>query len=135
MKLTDGLPPSLAGIAELLSDAAKSYDNRLKWNEQAMFKADLRNLCERWRQVDPSAFWSKCLREGMRPDDVNELIGWLGRAQAGRRLVPHRAYRHTGTVCQARKSSNSPCREQQRSRQASTGDARAASVAASRRGL
>lgn len=93
MELTDGLPPSVAGIAEFLAEAAAGYDNYLKWNEQAMFKADLMNVRERWRHVDPLVFRTKCLREGMRPEDVEELMDWLKRAQAGRRLIPHRSYR------------------------------------------
>ena len=61
--------------------------------EEAMFKADLMNLRRRWLDVDPGAFAVRLREEGMRDDDVAELVGWLKRAQAGRRLVPQRGYR------------------------------------------
>lgn len=93
MELVDGLPPSVASIATFLATKAKAYDNHLKWNEQAMFKADLMNLRHRWRSVDSIAFRSKCLAEGMRAEDVGLLVGWLEKAQAGRRLVPSKSYR------------------------------------------
>ena len=93
MELVDGLPPSVASIAVFLAAKAKAYDNHLKWNEQAMFKADLMNLRHRWRAVDSVAFRCKCLAEGMRGEDVALLVGWLEKAQAGRRLVPSKSYR------------------------------------------
>jgi hypothetical protein len=93
MELVDGLPPNVAGIAEFLAMMARGYDNHLKWNEQAMFKADLMNVRERWQYVDVEAFRAKCLKEGMRREDVDELVDWLKRAKAGRRLVPTRSYR------------------------------------------
>ena len=93
MELVDGLPPSVASIAEFLALNAKGYDNHLKWNEQDMFKADLMNLRHRWRSVDAVAFKSKCLAEGMRSEDVALLVDWLQKAQAGRRLVPSKSYR------------------------------------------
>jgi hypothetical protein len=42
------LPPSVVSVAEFLAMKAKGYDNHLKWNEQAMFKADLMNARRRW---------------------------------------------------------------------------------------
>lgn len=93
MELVDGLPPSVASIAEYLAMMAKGYDNHLKWNEQAMFKADLMNLRHRWLRVDVAAFRKKCLDEGMRVEDVTELVDWLRKAQDGRRLVPQKSYR------------------------------------------
>jgi hypothetical protein len=93
MELVDGLPSSVASIAEFLAMAAKGYNNRLKWNEQDMFKADLMNLRHRWRSVDAVAFRAKCLAEGMRREDVSLLVEWLKKAQAGRKLVPSKSYR------------------------------------------
>ena len=83
----------MAAIAEFLAMAAKGYGNRLKWNEKAMFKADLMNLRRRWLAVDSETFAARLRKEGMRDDDVTELVGWLKKAQAGRRLVPQRGYR------------------------------------------
>lgn len=87
------LPPSVASIAEHLARMARGYNNHLKWNEQAMFKADLMNARRRWVGVDPTAFAAKLRSEGMRDEDISELIGWLQKAHAGRRLVPQRSYR------------------------------------------
>jgi len=89
----EGLPSSVASIAEYLAMMAKGYDNHLKWNEQAMFKADLMNARDRWHGVAPEAFAAKLRQEGVREEDILELVDWLKKAQAGRRLVPERAYR------------------------------------------
>jgi hypothetical protein len=94
MELVDGLPPSVASIAEHLARWAKGYNNHLKWNEKAMFKADLMNARRRWHGVSPEKFAAKLRQEGMRGEDIAELIDWLKKAQAGRRLVPQRSYRH-----------------------------------------
>ncbi|MEU4567037.1 hypothetical protein [Micromonospora sp. NPDC023956] len=93
MANTEDLPPSVASIAEYLAMKAKGYDNHLKWNEQAMFKADLMNVRHRWHRVEPGAFAGKLRDEGMREEDIAELVDWLKKAQAGRRLVPDRSYR------------------------------------------
>lgn len=93
MELIDGLPPSVAKIAAYLALAAKGYDNHLKWNEQAKFKADLMNTRRRWFGVSPAAFEAKPLSEGMRPVDAALLLGWLRKAQEGRRLVAQSSYR------------------------------------------
>ncbi|WP_089006321.1 hypothetical protein [Micromonospora viridifaciens] len=93
MAHTENLPSSVASIAEYLAMMARGYDNHLKWNEQAKFKADLMNARDRWRGVAPEAFAARLRREGMREEDILELVDWLKAAQAGRRLVPQRAYR------------------------------------------
>jgi len=93
MELINGLPPSVAEIAEHLARMARAYDNHLKWNEQAKFKADLMNVSERWYRVDDAAFSAKLRNEGMREGDVGALVDWLRKAQAGRRLIPQRVYR------------------------------------------
>jgi hypothetical protein len=93
MELIDGLPPSVAHVAEYLARWAKGYNNHLKWNEKAKFKADLMNARRRWHGVSPEAFAAKLRKEGMRGEDIAELIDWLKKAQAGRRLVPQRSYR------------------------------------------
>lgn len=93
MDLVDGLPPSVAKIAEHLARMARGYSNRLKWNEQAMFKADLMNERRRWYSVELVAFSTKLRREGMREEDIERLVESLSRAQAGKRLIPQRSYR------------------------------------------
>lgn len=92
-RLADDLPDAVARIAEYLAGMARGYDNHLKWNEQAKFKADLMNSPERWRGVVPESFEAKLRSEGMREEDVAELVDWLRRAKAGRRLIPYRSYR------------------------------------------
>ena len=89
----EDLPPSVSSIADYLAMMARSYDNHLKWNEQAKFKADLMNARRRWHSVSPTMFAAKLRLEGLREEDISELIDWLTKAQNGRRLVPHRGYR------------------------------------------
>ncbi|MHA7134466.1 hypothetical protein [Oerskovia turbata] len=93
MEQSAELPRSVELFAEYLARWARSYDNHLKWDEKAKFKAELMNTRRRWLGVDPRAFSAKLLREGMRREDVLELVEWLRKAQAGRRLVPQRSYR------------------------------------------
>lgn len=90
---TSSLPPSVTTIIEYLARMARGYDNHLKWNKQAKFKADLMNVRHRWTRVETTAFRARCLAEGMRDEDVDDLAAWLGKAKEGRRLVPQRSYR------------------------------------------
>lgn len=90
--MTD-LPNGVDGIIEFLAGMAKGYDNHLKWNEIAMFKADLMNATDRWLVIDPNVFKAACLREGMREVDAAELTDYLRRRQQGKRLVPQKSYR------------------------------------------
>ena len=92
MDLFDGLPSSVAEFAVYLARMAKGYDNHLKWNEEAKFKADLMNARHRWRGVSPDVFAAKLRKEGMRDEDITVLVEWLRKAQQGRRLVPQRSY-------------------------------------------
>lgn len=55
MDLMNGLPPSVASIAEYLDMMAKGYGNHLRRNERARFKADLMNARHRWTHVNPDA--------------------------------------------------------------------------------
>ncbi len=91
--MTTELPSSVQRIAEHLAMQARGYGNHLKWNEKAMMKADLMNVPQRWRTVDPASFGASLRSEGMREEDVAELLDYLTRAQAGRRLIPSRTYR------------------------------------------
>jgi len=93
MESEEHLSASVVSIAEQLARWARGYDNHLKWNEKAKFKADLMNARHRWRSVDPAAFAAKLRAEGMRREDIDELVDWLRKAQAGKRLVPDRGYR------------------------------------------
>ncbi|MGG7466211.1 hypothetical protein [Plantibacter sp. YIM 135347] len=92
MELTDGLPPSVADIIEFVGGAAAGYGH-LKWNEEAMLKADMMNVWQRWSRVDSSALAAKCRAVGLTQEETAEIIDWLKRRQQGRRLVPEKTYR------------------------------------------
>jgi len=80
------------GIVEFLARWARGYGNKLKWNEQEKFKADLNNSPDRWREVSPDRLSALCRRAGMSETDSSMLAGWLGESQAGKRFRP-RSYR------------------------------------------
>ncbi|WP_374928609.1 hypothetical protein [Kytococcus sedentarius] len=81
------LPESVVKIVDYLARMSAVYGH-MKWNERDQFKADLMVNPKRWRGVDPGAFRDTCLAEGMRAEDVDELVDYLRRAQDGRRLRP-----------------------------------------------
>lgn len=87
------LPNGVEEIVKSLAKWARGYNNHLKWNEVAKFKADLMNATDRWLVIDPSDFRAACLEEGMRVEDADELTGYLVRRKQGKRLVPQRSYR------------------------------------------
>ena len=93
MEQVDGLPPSVAEFVVFLAGKAKGYGNKLKFNEQDKFKAELMNVPARWQHVDPSAFYAKTQAEGMREEDSQLLLDLLKKGQAGRRFVPSRFYK------------------------------------------
>ncbi|MGB3896314.1 MAG: hypothetical protein WA942_18960 [Mycolicibacter sinensis] len=89
------LPADVEKIIESLARWAKGYRNRLKWNEEAKFKSDLMQSKIRWQpeRVPVDLFRERCLAHGMTEEDTATLVGYLKRAQAGKRLVPQRSYR------------------------------------------
>lgn len=94
--MSQPLPKDVTAAIEYLARWAKGYDNHLKWDEKAKFKADLMNARARWIGIDLDLFRRGCIEAGMRAVDVQELVDWLAKAQAGRRLVSARSYRrHT----------------------------------------
>lgn len=92
MELKDGLPPSVADIIEFAGTMAEGY-GYLKWNEQAMLKADMMNARQRWMRVDLRAIKAKCLAVGLTREESDEIVDWVKRTQQGRRLVPAKPYR------------------------------------------
>jgi hypothetical protein len=92
--VSDDLPHGIPEILEYLAQAARGYDNHLKWNEVAKLKADLMNARSRWLGVSVSEIAHRCRTLGMRDEDVTGVASLLQRAQAGRRLVPQRTYRN-----------------------------------------
>jgi hypothetical protein len=87
------LPNGIPEILQYLAQMARGYDNHLKWNEVAKLKADLMNIPARWRGVSVSEIADYCRTLGMRDEDVTEVADLVGKAQAGRRLIPQKAYR------------------------------------------
>jgi hypothetical protein len=91
--VTNNLPNGIPEILQHLAEMARGYDNRLKWNEVAKLKADLMNVPVRWRGVSVIEIADYCRTLGMRDEDVAEVADLVGKAQAGRRLVPQKTYR------------------------------------------
>ena len=87
------LPPGINSILEFLASAAAGYGNKLKWNEQAMLKADLMNVRQRWTGVPVKLVGIRCQQLGMRLEDIDLIKDLITRAQAGRRLIAQRTYR------------------------------------------
>lgn len=79
-------------IFTALASARAGY-GYLKWNEVAMVKADMMNVRHRWLDVDVEDFRRRCQQAGMDLGETAELVDYLRRAQAGRRLVPQGHYR------------------------------------------
>jgi hypothetical protein len=94
--MSDPLPDDIVKILEHLASMARGYDNHLKWNEEAMLKADLMHSRRYWMGFPVADVRAKCIELGMREDDVALVADLVKRAQAGRRLVPQKSYRdHT----------------------------------------
>lgn len=91
--MEEQLPPDIVDILEGLAIMAKGYDNYLKWNEEAMLKADLMNNRRYWKGFPAKAVRDKCLELGMRGEDADRIFDYVSRAQAGRRLIPDRGYK------------------------------------------
>lgn len=91
--MTETLPIDIIKILEFLASQARGYGNRLKWNEEAMLKADLMSSRDYWLGVPVPAIRAKCTELGMRTEDVDLIADLVTRTQHGRRLVPQRGYR------------------------------------------
>lgn len=87
------IPEDIERILSHLADKAASYSTGLKWNEEAKLKADLMNNPVRWKTVSAQAVSQRLLSLEMSPEDTRTLTDFVRRAQAGKRLVPHRDYR------------------------------------------
>ncbi|NEW42499.1 hypothetical protein [Nocardia cyriacigeorgica] len=91
---TTDIPGDIAKIMNNIGGKARSY-GYLKWNEQAMLKADMMNVPERWvsRRISPGQLELRAIDVGLTAEEAAELADWLRRRQQGRRLVPHAQYR------------------------------------------
>lgn len=63
----------------------------LVWNERDRLKSDMMLVRQRWSssRVPVDAFRRKYEGIGMSPEDADEVVDWLRKTQAGRRLRPN----------------------------------------------
>lgn len=87
------LPNGVDGILEHIAAMAAGYSSGLKWNEEDKLKADMMNRPDRWVPITPEQVRAKCRELGMRPDDVDTVVGFLQRRKDGRRFNVQSSYR------------------------------------------
>lgn len=87
------MPKDIEKILEHIALMAKSYDNHMKWNEEAKLKSDMMRRMDRWRLVTTEQIREKCLALGMRGEDVETICDMHSRRLAGHRLVPQHSYK------------------------------------------
>lgn len=92
--MTGSLPSDIDKILEYLAGMAARYSTGLKWNEVAKLKADLMANRRYWQHVPVPAIRARLLELGMSEDDADTVCELVGKAQAGRRLVPEASYRN-----------------------------------------
>lgn len=87
------LPNGIDAILEHLASMAAGYSSGLKWNEEDKLKADLMNRTSRWDGVSPDIVRAKCRALGMRPTDVDTVVGIIQRRLDGGRFNVQTSYR------------------------------------------
>ena len=88
------MPEDIKRILEYTALFAKGYGNHMKWNEEAMLKADMMRHMNRWRLVTIQQIRDHLTSLGMRPEDVETICDMHARRLQGRRLVPQASYRN-----------------------------------------
>lgn len=86
------LPADVEGIFDYLQVRVEGYGH-LKWNEVAMMKADMMNVRRRWLGIDVAEYRARCQSAGMTRKETDEMVDYLKRTQAGKRLIPQSGYR------------------------------------------
>lgn len=81
------------GILEYVAGMAAGYSSGLKWNEEDMLKADMKNRPDRWASITVDQVRAKCRALGMRGADVDTIAGFLQRRKEGRRFNVRSSYR------------------------------------------
>jgi Na+/pantothenate symporter len=91
---TSDVPGDIDKILDFIGGKARAY-NYLKWNEQAMLKADMMNVPARWisARISPDRLQRKAVAVGLTAEEAAEVADWLRKRQAGRKLVPRSQYR------------------------------------------
>lgn len=92
-RVREPLPNGVEGILEHIAAMAAGYSSGLKWNEEDKLKADMMNRPDRWMPVTPEQVRMKCRELGMRPNDVDAVVGFLQRRKNGRRFNLQSSYR------------------------------------------
>lgn len=87
------LPNGVDRILEHTAAMASGYSSGLKWNEEDKLKADMMNRPDRWLPITPDQVRAKCRELGMRPDDIDTIVGFLQRRRDGRRFDVQSSYR------------------------------------------
>lgn len=87
------LPNGVDGILEHIAAMAAGYSSGLKWNEEDKLKADMMNRPDRWLPITPEQVRAKCRELGMRPNDIDTVVGFLQRRKDGRRFNVQSSYR------------------------------------------
>lgn len=87
------LPDEIVDILKYLADWAAGYDTGLKWNEEQELKADLMNRTQRWAKVPLNDIRRKCRELGLRPTDVDTIVGLIERRQQGHRFNVRHGYK------------------------------------------
>jgi hypothetical protein len=92
---TSSLPGDVDDIIKLTGMWVKMSGGFFAWQEQSKIKADMMNERSRWNRsrVTADALRDRCLAVGLTAEDTAKIVDWLEKTQAGKRLVPERAYR------------------------------------------
>ncbi|WP_218649078.1 hypothetical protein [Paenarthrobacter nitroguajacolicus] len=92
-KAREPLPNGVEEILGYVASMAAGYSSGLKWNEEDKLKADMMNRPERWASISVEQVRRTCRELGMRPNDVNTVVGFLQRRKDGRRFNVRSSYR------------------------------------------
>ena len=89
----EALPNGVDEILKQIAGMAAGCSSGLKWNEEDMLKADMMNRPERWVPITVEQMRAKCRELGMRPKDIDTVVGFLQRRKEGRRFNVQSSYR------------------------------------------
>lgn len=83
------LPPGVEAFMDYVGVNIK-LSGGFVWNERDKIKSDMMRVRERWAasRVSAEALRDKCENIGMTANEADEVVDWLRKRQAGRRLVP-----------------------------------------------
>lgn len=84
------LPPDVDAFMDFIG-ANIEASGGFVWNERDRIKSDMMLVPHRWAasRVSADAFRRKCEAVGMTTEEAVEVVDWLRKRQAGRRLRPN----------------------------------------------